>query len=165
MLTLHTDGTTIGSFCAQSTSNNRTARQLEVRGEEVGYNRSKSVPPGGNSSSSDAHNNQITIDFNTKQICTPGSPSGLTKPQRARLYVPEINDKISKVQFPNIFVKLGDPLGITSDVYSSRDIQHDYRPYMLKQRRCDYFTTMNHFMALLIQISNLLVNEPDKSNR
>ncbi|KAL8436932.1 hypothetical protein ACSSS7_001357 [Eimeria intestinalis] len=37
--------------------------------------------------------------------------------------------------------------------------------FVMKQRRCDYFNALNHLVSLLIDVSNLLALEPDRSLR
>ncbi|XP_026194514.1 uncharacterized protein LOC34619462 [Cyclospora cayetanensis] len=37
--------------------------------------------------------------------------------------------------------------------------------FVMKQRRCDYFNGLNHFVSLLIDASNILAAEPDRSIR
>ncbi|CBZ49708.1 phosphatidylinositol 4-kinase, related [Neospora caninum Liverpool] len=46
-----------------------------------------------------------------------------------------------------------------------REMEEELQQFIMKQRRCDYFNTLNHFISLLIDVSNALALEPDRSLR
>lgn len=44
-------------------------------------------------------------------------------------------------------------------------MEEELQQFIMKQRRCDYFNTLNHFISLLIDVSTALALEPDRSLR
>lgn len=69
---------------------------------------------------------------------------------------------------PNAFVELGTPIKGWLDVKGDENnasVHLDLQKFMWKQRRCEYFNTQNHFVAMITKLSSTLVSTTDKIER
>ncbi|OEH73842.1 phosphatidylinositol 4-kinase family protein [Cyclospora cayetanensis] len=92
----------------------------------------------------------------------------------------------ARAKLPSVYAKLGNPLSLTtlsppnlccgtcnrasSSTGSGKGctdscVAVELHQFVMKQRRCDYFNGLNHFVSLLIDASNILAAEPDRSIR
>ncbi|KAK2196748.1 bifunctional Phosphatidylinositol 3--4-kinase [Babesia duncani] len=73
----------------------------------------------------------------------------------------------SKIKIPSPYARLGNPLDfqVHPSLDSNADIQVELRRLIMKQRRLNYFNTVNSFVKLCMEVSNLLTNEPKRDLR
>jgi len=67
----------------------------------------------------------------------------------------------AKVKLPSVYKKLGWPFSYSSFPGAEHFADLEMQQYIAKQRRCDYYNTLNAFTSLLIEVSSLLSQESD----
>lgn len=68
--------------------------------------------------------------------------------------------------FPNAYVELGEPVtGWVASNVTEGTLKGEMRPFVLKQRRCDYFNTQNHLISMITKMSTSLVSIAEKEER
>lgn len=79
-----------------------------------------------------------------------------------------VGQKGSKIRLPSVYHKLQTPFNYTSfsrESHSQLLDDNEMQPYIIKQRRCEYFNLVGLFIAMLIEVSDKLALEPDKALR
>lgn len=93
------------------------------------------------------------------------------KAQSAQVHAVMVNqvDVVSlQIRLMSVYMKLQPPFNYTSFSRESRGVlldDQEMQQYIIKQRRCEYFNLVGQFINSLIEVSEKLVSEPDKSLR
>eukprot|EP01054_Gregarina_sp_Poly1_P000219 Gregarina_sp_Poly_1__218@NODE_1050_length_5233_cov_176_655052_g730_i0_p1_GENE_NODE_1050_length_5233_cov_176_655052_g730_i0NODE_1050_length_5233_cov_176_655052_g730_i0_p1_ORF_typecomplete_len1227_score214_89PI3_PI4_kinase/PF00454_27/1_4e41PI3Ka/PF00613_20/5_5e10PI3Ka/PF00613_20/2_1e03Ribosom_S30AE_C/PF16321_5/26Ribosom_S30AE_C/PF16321_5/48TF_Zn_Ribbon/PF08271_12/43TF_Zn_Ribbon/PF08271_12/14_NODE_1050_length_5233_cov_176_655052_g730_i0593739 len=74
----------------------------------------------------------------------------------------------SKVKLTSVYLKLGPPFNYSSFSRESHSVLLDdseLQQYIIKQRRCEYFNLVGQFITMIIEVSDKLIAEPERSLR
>mmetsp|Transcript_23302 Transcript_23302/g.66285 ORF Transcript_23302/g.66285 Transcript_23302/m.66285 type:complete len:886 (-) Transcript_23302:64-2721(-) len=121
-------------------------------------------------------------DAELRRQCTPpggggASSSSATTSHAAALrhlaevsqvHTPEQKAAVFRLQphLPNAYSELGEPVtGWVASVVNEGTLRGEMRHFILKQRRCDYFNTQNHFISMITKLSTALVTTAEKEER